>query len=73
MDEPSCPVCGSARWFVDPSERWEECSACGAKWVHRESHEGMVIWLPSDRGARIQSPPAWVLSPEGSGRPLSNT
>jgi hypothetical protein len=44
----ACPVCGNKELIV-VSERWEECSACSARWVHRESGEGMVILLPSRR------------------------
>jgi hypothetical protein len=42
----ACPVCGNQELIVI-SERWETCSACSARWVHRESGEGMVILLPS--------------------------
>jgi hypothetical protein len=41
-----CPVCGNKE-FILISESWETCSACSARWVHRESGEGMVILLPS--------------------------
>jgi hypothetical protein len=42
----ACPVCGNKE-FILISENWETCSACSARWVHRESGEGMVILLPS--------------------------
>jgi uncharacterized protein (DUF983 family) len=46
MGAVGCPVCGSARVAVG-LKGWEECSACGARWVHREAGEGMVLLLPS--------------------------
>jgi hypothetical protein len=42
----ACPVCGNKELIV-VSERWETCSACSARWLHRESGVGMVIRLPS--------------------------
>jgi hypothetical protein len=42
----ACPVCGNEDLIV-VSERWEECSACSARWVLRHPSEGMVILLPS--------------------------
>jgi len=44
----ACPVCGNKELIV-VSPRWEECSACSARWVHRQPGEGMVILLPSSR------------------------
>jgi hypothetical protein len=45
-----CPVCGNKE-FILISESWETCSACSARWVHRESGKGMVILLPSKEQA----------------------
>jgi hypothetical protein len=46
----ACPVCGNKELIVI-SERWETCSACSARWLHRESGVGMVILLPSKKQA----------------------
>jgi hypothetical protein len=54
MGEARCPVCGArgATALILVSEQWEECATCEARWVHRESGEGMVILLPSRRSVR---------------------
>jgi hypothetical protein len=44
----ACPVCGNKELILI-SETWETCSACSARWLHRESGDGMVILLPSKK------------------------